>query len=169
MEEESLRCDANVSVRPAGQAELGTKTEMKNLNSFRFIQKAIEYEAKRQEESLYDIEPMRRFAGVGMQRIQDEYLQVSALSGKTQNIRRAAPSCQATFIATCLTSPKARSSIRECAVPEGNALRGAAGRDKERTRTVRPEIALHMQLLVHHVQKVRVALRSLKLVKQEFH
>lgn len=49
MEEGSLRCDANVSVRPAGQSELGTKTEIKNLNSFRFIQRAIEYEAKRQE------------------------------------------------------------------------------------------------------------------------
>ena len=49
MEEGSLRCDANVSVRPVGQNELGTKTEIKNLNSFRFIQRAIEYEIKRQE------------------------------------------------------------------------------------------------------------------------
>jgi aspartyl-tRNA(Asn)/glutamyl-tRNA(Gln) amidotransferase subunit B len=49
MEEGSLRCDANVSVRPVGQSELGTKTEIKNLNSFRFIQRAIEYEIKRQE------------------------------------------------------------------------------------------------------------------------
>ena len=49
MEEGSLRCDANVSMRPAGQSELGTKTEIKNLNSFRFIQRAIEYEIKRQE------------------------------------------------------------------------------------------------------------------------
>ncbi len=49
MEEGSLRCDANISVRPAGQSELGTKTEIKNLNSFRFIQKSIEYEIKRQE------------------------------------------------------------------------------------------------------------------------
>ncbi len=49
MEEGSLRCDANVSIRPVGQIELGTKTEIKNLNSFRFIQKAIEYEIKRQD------------------------------------------------------------------------------------------------------------------------
>ena len=48
MEEGSLRCDANISVRPSGRKELGTKTEIKNLNSFRFIQKAIEYETKRQ-------------------------------------------------------------------------------------------------------------------------
>jgi aspartyl-tRNA(Asn)/glutamyl-tRNA(Gln) amidotransferase subunit B len=48
MEQGSLRCDANVSVRPAGQGELGVKTEIKNMNSFRFIEKALEYEIKRQ-------------------------------------------------------------------------------------------------------------------------
>ncbi len=48
MEEGSLRCDANVSVRPRGQQELGVKTEVKNLNSFRFLQKALEYEIGRQ-------------------------------------------------------------------------------------------------------------------------
>jgi aspartyl-tRNA(Asn)/glutamyl-tRNA(Gln) amidotransferase subunit B len=48
MEEGSLRCDANVSVRPRGQKELGTKTEIKNVNSFRFIRDALEYEIGRQ-------------------------------------------------------------------------------------------------------------------------
>ncbi|MFZ5590773.1 MAG: Asp-tRNA(Asn)/Glu-tRNA(Gln) amidotransferase subunit GatB [Bacillota bacterium] len=48
MEEGSLRCDANVSVRPAGSAELGTKTEIKNLNSFKALQRALEYEIERQ-------------------------------------------------------------------------------------------------------------------------
>ena len=48
MEEGSLRCDANVSVRPAGATTLGTKAEVKNLNSFRFLQKALEYEIARQ-------------------------------------------------------------------------------------------------------------------------
>ena len=48
MEEGSLRCDANVSVRPRGSKTLGTKVEIKNVNSFKFIQKAIEYEVKRQ-------------------------------------------------------------------------------------------------------------------------
>lgn len=48
MEEGSLRCDANVSVRPAGQKEFGTRAEVKNINSFRFVEKAIEYEIKRQ-------------------------------------------------------------------------------------------------------------------------
>src|SRR2546425_3273425 len=48
MEEGSLRCDANVSVRPAGQERFGTKAEVKNLNSFRYLQKALEYEIDRQ-------------------------------------------------------------------------------------------------------------------------
>jgi aspartyl-tRNA(Asn)/glutamyl-tRNA(Gln) amidotransferase subunit B len=48
MDEGSLRCDANVSVRPAGSATLGTKAEVKNVNSFRYLQKAIDYEIKRQ-------------------------------------------------------------------------------------------------------------------------
>ena len=48
MEEGSLRCDANVSIRRAGASALGTKTEVKNLNSFRFLQKALEYEIERQ-------------------------------------------------------------------------------------------------------------------------
>jgi aspartyl-tRNA(Asn)/glutamyl-tRNA(Gln) amidotransferase subunit B len=48
MQEGSFRCDANVSVRPAGETELGTRTEIKNLNSFRFIEKAINYEVERQ-------------------------------------------------------------------------------------------------------------------------
>ena len=47
MEEGSLRCDANVSVRPRGQKEFGTKTEVKNVNSFRFIREALEYEIER--------------------------------------------------------------------------------------------------------------------------
>ncbi len=50
MQEGSFRCDANVSVRKVGQSELGTRTEIKNLNSFRFIEKAIEYELERQIE-----------------------------------------------------------------------------------------------------------------------
>src|SRR5882724_10854286 len=50
MEEGSLRCDANVSVRPRGQKKFGTKTEVKNVNSFRFIREALEYEIDRQVE-----------------------------------------------------------------------------------------------------------------------
>lgn len=56
MEEGSLRCDANVSIRPKGSTTLGTRTEIKNLNSFRNIQRAVEYEIRRQEGCLEDCE-----------------------------------------------------------------------------------------------------------------
>lgn len=52
MQEGSFRCDANVSVRPVGQKEFGTRTELKNLNSFRFIDKAIKFEIERQTDVL---------------------------------------------------------------------------------------------------------------------
>src|ERR1700730_496018 len=52
MEEGSLRCDANISVRPRGQEELGVKTEIKNMNSFRSVERALTYEAQRQIELL---------------------------------------------------------------------------------------------------------------------
>jgi len=52
MEEGALRCDANISVRPRGQAELGVKTEIKNMNSFRAVERALAYEAERQVDVL---------------------------------------------------------------------------------------------------------------------
>ncbi len=52
MQEGSFRCDANVSVRPRGEQSLGTRTELKNLNSFRFVERAIDYEVERQIEIL---------------------------------------------------------------------------------------------------------------------
>ncbi|HEX7249721.1 MAG TPA: Asp-tRNA(Asn)/Glu-tRNA(Gln) amidotransferase subunit GatB, partial [Burkholderiales bacterium] len=54
MQEGSFRCDANVSVRKSGDAKLGTRCEIKNLNSFRFMEQAIEFEAKRQIELVED-------------------------------------------------------------------------------------------------------------------
>ena len=54
MQEGSFRCDANVSVRPLGQAEFGTRCEIKNLNSFRFLEEAIQYEVRRQIELIED-------------------------------------------------------------------------------------------------------------------
>src|SRR5271167_446682 len=74
MEEGSLRCDANISVRPRGQKEFGTKTEVKNVNSFRFVKQALEYEIERhigiledggkitQETRLYDSHEGRTYA-----------------------------------------------------------------------------------------------------------
>lgn len=77
MNEGSLRCDVNLSVRPIGSKEFGTRTEMKNLNSFQFIIKAIEYEAKRQIDAIEAgetiIQETRRF---------DE------VTGKTFSMRR---------------------------------------------------------------------------------
>src|SRR5262249_27978055 len=49
LEEGSFRCDANVSIRPLGEAQLGTRVELQNINSFRFVRKAIDYEVARQE------------------------------------------------------------------------------------------------------------------------
>src|SRR5437667_10108560 len=54
MEEGSFRCDANISVRPEGTASLGTKTELKNLNSFKAVEKALEYEIQRHVETHSD-------------------------------------------------------------------------------------------------------------------
>ena len=54
MEEGSFRCDANVSLRPAGQEEFGTRTELKNMNSFRNVTRALEYEIRRQRSVLED-------------------------------------------------------------------------------------------------------------------
>ena len=54
MQEGSFRCDANVSVRPMGQEELGTRAELKNINSFRFLERAINYEIERQIELIED-------------------------------------------------------------------------------------------------------------------
>ena len=58
MQEGSFRCDANVSVRPATSDKLGTRTEIKNVNSFRFVEKAIEYEIERQIRALENGEPI---------------------------------------------------------------------------------------------------------------
>jgi len=55
MEEGSLRCDANVSVRPRGQKEFGAKVEVKNVNSFRFVRLALEYEIERQIEVIVSV------------------------------------------------------------------------------------------------------------------
>src|SRR5438094_6549439 len=76
MEEGSLRCDANVSVRPRGQEKFGTKTEIKNVNSFRFIRDALEYEIERQIEAIE-----------GGERIQQETRLYNSAEGKTYGMR----------------------------------------------------------------------------------
>ena len=54
MAQGSMRCDANVSIRPLGETEFGTRTEIKNINSFRFVEKAINYEVQRQQDIIQD-------------------------------------------------------------------------------------------------------------------
>src|SRR5437016_4742018 len=76
MEEGSLRCDANVSVRPRGQEKFGTKTEIKNVNSFRFIREALEYEIERHIEVIE-----------GGGRIQQETRLYNANEGRTYGMR----------------------------------------------------------------------------------
>jgi aspartyl-tRNA(Asn)/glutamyl-tRNA(Gln) amidotransferase subunit B len=76
MEEGSLRADANVSIRPRGQTKFGTKTEVKNVNSFRFIRQALEYEIERHEQVL----------GSGG-KIQQETRLYNAAEGKTYGMR----------------------------------------------------------------------------------
>ena len=77
MQEGSLRCDVNLSVRKIGETKFGTRTEMKNLNSFNFISKAIEYEYKRQVEAVE--------AG---EKIYQETRRFDANNGKTYSMRR---------------------------------------------------------------------------------
>src|SRR5579864_8350039 len=60
MEEGSLRCDANISVRPQGEQKLGVKTEIKNMNSFRSVERALAYEAQRQIEMLRNGQPIHQ-------------------------------------------------------------------------------------------------------------
>lgn len=76
MEEGSLRCDANVSVRPKGETKLGTKTEIKNVNSFRYVQKAIDFEIERQIQVLKE----------GGRVVQETRL-FDASTGKTRTMR----------------------------------------------------------------------------------
>jgi aspartyl-tRNA(Asn)/glutamyl-tRNA(Gln) amidotransferase subunit B len=76
MEEGSLRCDANVSVRPRGQKAFGTKTEVKNVNSFRFIREALEFEIERQVEVIE-----------GGGKITQETRLYNSIEGKTYSMR----------------------------------------------------------------------------------
>ena len=72
LEEGSFRCDANVSIRPRGEQKLGTRTELKNLNSFRHVEKALLYEINRQKETrLWDPDKNRTFSMRGKEEAHD--------------------------------------------------------------------------------------------------
>lgn len=110
LEEGSLRCDCNVSVKPAGRKELGTKVELKNLNSFRFIEKAVEYEIDRQideieggrkiiqETRLYDPDKNRTFSMRTKEDAQDyryfpdpDLLPIMVSDSEIERIRKTIP------------------------------------------------------------------------------
>jgi aspartyl-tRNA(Asn)/glutamyl-tRNA(Gln) amidotransferase subunit B len=110
LEEGSLRCDCNVSVKPVGRKELGTKVELKNLNSFRFVEKAVEYEIDRQideieggkkiiqETRLYDPDKNRTFSMRTKEDAQDyryfpdpDLLPVMILESDIERLRRSLP------------------------------------------------------------------------------
>jgi len=79
MQEGSFRCDVNVSIRPKGSDEFGTRVEIKNLNSFRFVKQAIEYEVQRQIEAWED--------GVYDQEVWQETRLFDTVSGETRSMR----------------------------------------------------------------------------------
>ncbi len=79
MQEGSFRCDVNVSIRPKGQEEYGTRVEIKNLNSFRFVKQAIDYEVERQIEAWED--------GVYVQEVWQETRLYDTAKGETRSMR----------------------------------------------------------------------------------
>jgi aspartyl-tRNA(Asn)/glutamyl-tRNA(Gln) amidotransferase subunit B len=86
MQEGSFRCDANVSIRPKGETKLYTRVEIKNLNSFRFIQKAIDYEVERQSEAWLD--------GVYDKEVVQETRLFNIESGETRSMRNKEDSAE---------------------------------------------------------------------------
>ncbi len=79
MQEGSFRCDVNVSIRPKGQEEFGTRVEIKNINSFRFVKQAIEYEVERQIEAYED--------GVYEEEVWQETRLFDTVKGETKSMR----------------------------------------------------------------------------------
>lgn len=131
LEEGSMRCDVNVSVRKAGESKLGTKVEIKNINSFRFIEKAVEYEIERQvdviesgekiiqETRLYDPDKNRTFSMRTKEDAQDyryfpdpDLLPLILPSGYIDKIRQSLPE---------LPLQRAKRFMIEHALPEYDA------------------------------------------------
>ena len=134
MEEGSLRCDANVSVRPAGATTLGTKAEVKNLNSFRFLQKALEYEIERQIDVCSSGRPRRAGdAAVGRGRAAAR-CRCAARKKRTTTAISPSPICRRVVV----DPPSARRDPRGDARAAGRAAaalrRGSTGLPRVRRR-----------------------------------
>ena len=131
MEEGSLRCDANVSIRAAGDTALGVKAEIKNLNSFRFVEKAIDFEIRRQEQELRDggriVQETRLWDAAGGRTFsmrskeeahdyryfpEPDLPPLVATPARVEAIRRSMPNCRPVVAAACdrsSASPRATS------------------------------------------------------------
>jgi aspartyl-tRNA(Asn)/glutamyl-tRNA(Gln) amidotransferase subunit B len=150
MEKGQLRCDANVSLRPRGEARLGTRTELKNLNSFRFVEDALHAEIARQAALLdaggrvvqatlhYDPE-RRRTRPMRLKENADDYryfpdpdlvpLRIS--EEQIEAVRRALPSCRRTGARASSASMRSRPTTRGC------SRRAAPWRTSSRRRPAR--------------------------------
>ena len=118
MQEGSFRCDANVSVRPEGAEALGTRCEIKNLNSFRFMEEAINYEVRRQIELLED-------GGTG--RAGNAALRSGQETKRARCARRKTPTTTAIFpIRTCCPWPSAMKPSNKFAPSCRNCRRRSA-------------------------------------------
>jgi aspartyl-tRNA(Asn)/glutamyl-tRNA(Gln) amidotransferase subunit B len=149
MEEGSLRCDANVSVRPAGTTTLGTKVEIKNLNSFRFLEKALEHEIARQREVLAD----------GGRIVQETRLW-DAAAGRTFSMRSKEEAHDYRYFPDPdlppLVAPSARIDSIKAAMPELPATRrqrlksayALSDREAAALTTVRPALGRYFETLV---------------------
>lgn len=133
MEKGSLRCDANISVRPKGETKLGTKVEIKNMNSFRAVQKALEYEIRRQSDALQQGEkltqetrlwneskgqtfPMRskEFAHDYRYFPEPDLVPFTFSRSETEELRKTLPE---------LPAARAKRLIQQYAIPEADAFR----------------------------------------------
>ena len=119
MEEGSLRCDANVSVRPAGATTLGTKTEVKNINSFRYLEKALEYEIARRSRSSSAAGRSCRKRGCGTRRRARPFRCAARKTPTTIAISRS-PTCR-----RCAS--RGIASIRSAGPSRNYLKRGAGG------------------------------------------
>jgi len=140
MEEGSLRCDANVSVRPVGSSELGTKTELKNMNSFRFLAQGIRAEVQRQSELLRSGQPVLQ-----------ETLHFDPASGRLTPLRSKEEAHDYRYFpepdlvpleATAEMLDAARAALPELPAARAQRFAGALGLPAERARDLafRPEL-----------------------------
>ena len=139
MEEGSFRCDANISLRPAGQQTFGTRTELKNINSFRFVEKALHYEIERhrevlseggavvQETRLWDEAKNRTYSMRGKEEAHDyryfpdpDLLPLTIDVQWIEAVRRSCPNCPMRAAADTPMTSAFPPTMPRCSPPPGN-------------------------------------------------